>query len=45
MKLTVKTIGPLCVEVVGLKLQPSLLALSWLIVVLPTTCEINSFHE
>ncbi|GAM88674.1 hypothetical protein ANO11243_067080 [Dothideomycetidae sp. 11243] len=31
------TIGPLCVEVVGLQQQPSLLALSWLTIVLPTT--------
>ncbi|KAK5069364.1 hypothetical protein LTR51_008614 [Lithohypha guttulata] len=31
------TIGPLCVEVIGLRQQPSLLALSWLSIVLPTT--------
>ncbi|KAJ4566211.1 hypothetical protein HRR85_009132 [Exophiala dermatitidis] len=32
------TIAPLCVEVAGLKQLPSLLSLSWLCVVLPTTC-------
>lgn len=31
------TISPLCVEVAGLKELPSMLALCWLIVVLPTT--------
>ncbi|KIW66140.1 hypothetical protein PV04_08342 [Phialophora macrospora] len=31
------TIAPLCVEVAGLKQLPSLLSLSWLAVVLPTT--------
>ncbi|KIW28151.1 uncharacterized protein PV07_07833 [Cladophialophora immunda] len=31
------TIGPLCVEVAGLKQLPSLLSLSWLSTVLPTT--------
>ena len=31
------TIGPLCVEVAGLQHLPSLLALSWLSIVLPTT--------
>jgi hypothetical protein len=33
-----QTIAPLCVEVAGLKQLPSLLSLSWLAVVLPTTC-------
>lgn len=39
-----QTIGPLCVEIVGLRRQPSLLALSWLSVVLPTTCKITRCH-
>ncbi len=33
-----QTIGPLCVEVVGLQQLPSLLSLSWLTIVLPTFC-------
>ncbi|KAK6365560.1 hypothetical protein LTR64_008778 [Lithohypha guttulata] len=36
-----QTVGPLCVEVTGLKQQPSLLALSWLSIVLPTTCNMQ----
>ena len=32
-----QTISPLCVEVAGLKELPSMLALSWLTVILPTT--------
>ena len=39
-----KTIGPLCVEVVGLKKLPSLLSLSWLTTVLPTLCQYCSFR-
>ena len=33
-----KTIGPLCVEVAGLRQLPSLLSLCWLSIVLPTFC-------
>ncbi|THV80498.1 MFS general substrate transporter [Aureobasidium pullulans] len=33
-----QTIGPVCVEVAGLKELPSLLSISWMIIVLPTTC-------
>ncbi|MCJ1258558.1 hypothetical protein MMC24_006391 [Lignoscripta atroalba] len=40
------TIGPLCVEVAGLAELPSLLSLSWMIIILPTTCKNprNAFH-
>ncbi|KPI40333.1 putative transporter MCH2 [Cyphellophora attinorum] len=39
------TIGPLCVEIAGLKQLPSLLALSWLSIVLPTTfSEVIALH-
>ena len=34
----IQTIGPVCVEVAGLEDLPSLLAISWMIIVLPTTC-------
>ncbi|KAL9118657.1 MAG: hypothetical protein Q9187_004794 [Circinaria calcarea] len=34
-----QTIGPLCVEVAGLKELPSLLSLGWLTTVLPSACE------
>ncbi|KAF2161857.1 hypothetical protein M409DRAFT_69405 [Zasmidium cellare ATCC 36951] len=34
------TIGPLCVEVAGLKNLQSLLSLSWITIILPTTCEL-----
>lgn len=40
-----QTIGPLCVEVAGLKQLPSLLALSWLSVVLPLTCKLGSTFQ
>ena len=41
-----QTIGPLCVEVAGLAELPSLLSLSWMIIILPTTCKNprNAFH-
>ena len=38
-----KTIGPICVEVVGLKKLPSLLSLSWLTTVLPCLCQFPQF--
>ena len=34
-----QTIGPICVEVAGLVELPSLLSLSWMSVILPTTCK------
>lgn len=34
-----QTIGPLCVEVAGLKNLPSLLSLSWCTVIIPTACK------
>lgn len=37
------TIGPLCAEIAGLVELPSLLSLSWLVVVLPCTCEFRSW--
>lgn len=37
------TIGPLCAEIAGLVELPSLLSLSWLVVVLPCTCEFQSW--
>lgn len=37
---TLQTIGPLCVEVVGLQQLQSLLSISWLAIVLPTLCKI-----
>jgi MFS family permease len=33
------TIAPLCAEVVGLKQLPSLLSLTWAVIVLPSTCK------
>ena len=34
-----KTIGPICAEVVGLQELPSMLSIAWLVIVLPTTCK------
>lgn len=39
------TIGPLCAEIAGLVELPSLLSLSWLVVVLPCTCEFQSWTK
>ena len=36
---TVQTVGPVATEVAGLKDLPSLLSLTWLVIVLPTTCK------
>lgn len=35
-----QTIGPLCVVVAGLKHLQSLLSLSWITIILPTTCDL-----
>ena len=35
-----QTIGPLCVEVAGLKNLPSLLSLSWVTIIVPTACKL-----
>ena len=37
------TIGPLCAEIAGLVELPSLLSLSWMVVVLPCTCGFRSW--
>jgi MFS family permease len=37
-----QTIGPLCVEVAGLKELQSLLSLAWISVIIPTTCDYPS---
>jgi MFS family permease len=34
-----KTIGPICVEVVGLQELPSMLSIAWLAIVFPTICK------
>lgn len=36
---SIQTIGPLCAEVSGLQNLQSLLSLSWMAIILPTTCE------
>ncbi|KAJ5597463.1 major facilitator superfamily domain-containing protein [Penicillium hordei] len=37
------TVGPLCVEVAGLEQLQSLLSLSWVFTVLPTTCKVFTY--
>jgi MFS family permease len=34
-----KTIGPICAEIVGLQELPSMLSIAWLVIVFPTTCK------
>jgi predicted MFS family arabinose efflux permease len=34
-------VGPVTVEVVGLKRLPSALSITWLVLVLPTTCKLS----
>jgi predicted MFS family arabinose efflux permease len=42
---TIQTIGPLCVEVVGIKDLQSLLSLSWATVIIPATGAFSSFSD
>lgn len=38
-RLMLQTIAPICVEVAGLKNLQSMLSLSWIVIILPTTCK------